>query len=120
MPFTDKFSFFSTTAVYDGHSGIAAARYLEKHLYNVFSKSLDMHSLGLDSKLESDDEGLCCPLELHDVLTECYRRSDDALLKWLKSKHLSTPTSINNVYYYYAFYWGSLFTINLLFHPFQN
>lgn len=80
-----KCGFFFAT-VYDGHSGIAAAQYLEKNLYDVFSKALDMHSLGLDAVLESDDEGLCCPLELHDVLTECYRKSDDALLKWLKSQ----------------------------------
>lgn len=45
-----------------------------------------MHALGLDNRLSIDDEGLSCPLELHDVLTDCYRQSDTALLRWLSAQ----------------------------------
>ena len=60
---------------------------MEQNLYRVFTEMLDMNSLGLDCQLDvSNEEGLCCPIELHDVLTECYRLADDSLLTYLQGK----------------------------------
>jgi hypothetical protein len=86
--------------VFDGHAGISAARYMEKNLYRVFTEMLDMNSLGLDCDLDARvDEGLCCPLELHDVLTECYRQADASLLEWLQGKKDSIFLMFINILY---------------------
>lgn len=62
---------------------------MEQNLYRVFTEMLAMNSLGLDCQLDATvDEGLCCPLELHDVLTKCYRQADESLLEWLQGKIL--------------------------------
>jgi len=84
-----------TAAVFDGHAGSAAATYLEQHLYDVFSEMLDQNSMGLDCSLSEREEGLCCPLELHTVLTECYRRADEALLAWLSCKLPAASISLH-------------------------
>ncbi len=77
---------------------------MEQNLYRVFTEMLDMNSLGLDCQLDADDEGLCCPLELHNVLTECYRQADESLLEWLKGARndfiLYTLYYLNTIYYF--------------------
>ncbi|KAL4541917.1 hypothetical protein Ndes2526B_g06412 [Nannochloris sp. 'desiccata'] len=84
---TDGCCGFFFASVFDGHAGISAARYMEQNLYRVFTEMLAMNSLGLDCQLDATvDEGLCCPLELHDVLTKCYRQADESLLEWLQDQ----------------------------------
>lgn len=82
--FVNKFITFA--AVFDGHAGDAAARYLKTHLYKVFSEKVDMHSLGLDCTLDQREEGLCCPVELHSVLSQSYKQADTNLLQWLEQQ----------------------------------
>jgi serine/threonine protein phosphatase PrpC len=74
---------FFSPGVFDGHAGYAAAQFLQNNLYNVFNEMIDTHSLGLDCNIAERTEGLCCPLHLHGVLTDCYTRADSALLTWL-------------------------------------
>jgi serine/threonine protein phosphatase PrpC len=77
---------FLFATVFDGHAGIAAARYLRDHLYGILGESLTAASLGLECSLEAREGGLCCPLELRAALTECYLRADRQLLRWLAAQ----------------------------------
>lgn len=71
-------------AVFDGHAGIASVDYLRNNLYQILEDKMSSISLELECSLEERDEGLCCPLELHTVLTDCYRHADQQLLAWLE------------------------------------
>lgn len=74
---------FLYATVLDGHAGIAAAEYLRDRLYGILSDTLDENSLGLECSVNERQEGLCCPVELHSVMADCYTRADAELLRWL-------------------------------------
>lgn len=75
-----------SAAVFDGHAGTAAVNFLMENLYYIVETRIDTMSLGLDCTLAERDEALCCPIELHSVLTDCYCQADIKLLEWLEGQ----------------------------------
>ncbi|KAK9916403.1 hypothetical protein WJX75_002189 [Coccomyxa subellipsoidea] len=77
---------FLFAAVFDGHSGFAAAEYLTDHLYGVISDVINDNTYGQECSVsERDVSGLCCPVELRAVLADSFKQTDEKLLQFLRS-----------------------------------
>lgn len=77
---------FLFATVFDGHGGSAAASYLQEHFYDVVSEILDKHGNDIECSIDLDEEeGLCCPIQLHAALTESFKNADAKLLHWLST-----------------------------------
>ncbi|CAL5225273.1 g8068 [Coccomyxa viridis] len=77
---------FLFAAVFDGHSGFAAAQYLSEHLYDCFSDAIDEGAYGPECSIdERETGGICCPVELSSLLADSFRETDQKLLSWLQS-----------------------------------
>lgn len=78
--------FFAT--VFDGHGGYAAAEYLQRNLYRIYTRVLDQRGVDEGLEMSQDMPGLACPLSLTPVLTDSFRHADDDLLQWM---HANVP-----------------------------
>ena len=84
-------------AVFDGHAGSAAARFLADRLYPALSQTIEetnyvdcemvpsSTSTGTKNLATSSLDGLCCPVDMAPALAATFDALDVDLLKYLKS-----------------------------------
>lgn len=69
--------------MFDGHGGFAAAEYLQRNLYRIFTQVLDQRGVESGLEMSQDLPGLACPVQFTHVLADSFHHADDDLLRWM-------------------------------------